>query len=69
MNLITVTCLDYGNYYVNPANVSFISTGEKRDSDNGQIETQLFFHFNGGRESCMVWVSSPDQVLKSLNAD
>jgi len=69
MNLITVTCLDYGNYYVNPANVSFISTGEKRASDEGGTETQLFFHFIGGKESCMVWVSSPDQVVQSLNAD
>lgn len=69
MKLIPVDCVDYGRYYLNPANISFVSTGESRPPEGEKPATcQLFFHFIGGKESCMIWVEDPSSVISSLNA-
>jgi len=68
MALVQLTCVEYGNYYVNPANVTFISCGEEIKADDGSVSQQIFIHFSGGKESAMLMVASVEKAIAALNA-
>lgn len=68
MSLAHLKCVQYGNYYVNPANVTFISCGEEITADDGSKSFQIFIHFTGGKESAMLMVADIDETIKSLNS-
>jgi len=66
MALIKVSCVEYGDYFVNPDNVSFISSGEIVQYE-GKDAHQIFIHFAGGKESCMIYVADKEATIKDLN--
>ena len=66
--LTKVTCVQYGDYYINRDLVTFISSGEINLEDDIKFE-QIFIHFSGGKESAMLFVNDKHKVIKSLNSD
>ncbi|MBT3783396.1 hypothetical protein HOF92_00390 [bacterium] len=67
MSLAKLECVQYGNYYVNPDHVTFISCGEQVTTENGSSGTEIFIHFGGGKESAMIMVSSVEDAINALN--
>ena len=67
MSLARLQCVQYGNYYVNPDNVTFISCGEQEKAEDGSISYQIFIHFSGGKESAMLFVRDVEESIKVLN--
>ena len=66
--LTKVTCIQYGDYFINRDLVSFISSGEINEEEGIKSE-QIFIHFSGGKESAMLFVNDKHKVIKSLNSD
>ena len=65
--LTKVTCIEYGDYYINRDLVSFISSGEISELEGVKAE-QIFIHFSGGKESAMLFVDNKQKVIDDLNA-
>ena len=68
MSLVQLECVQYGHYYVNPANITFVSCGEEIMTESGSKAFQIFIHFTGGKESAMLMVSDVDEAFKKLNS-
>ncbi len=66
MALVKLQCVQYGNYYINPSQITFISCGEEKTAENGASCQEIFLHFVGGVESAMVMVPDVDEALKAL---
>ena len=66
--LTKVTCVQYGDYYINRDLVTFISSGEINLEDGIKCE-QIFIHFSGGKESAMLFVDDKQKVINNLNSD
>ena len=66
--LTKVTCVQYGDYYINRDLVTFISSGEVSEEEGTNSE-QIFIHFSGGKESAMLFVDDKQKVIRNLNSD
>ena len=66
--LTKVTCVQYGDYYINRDLVTFISSGEINEEQDVKHE-QIFIHFSGGKESAMLFVCDKQEVIDNLNSD
>ena len=66
--LTKVTCVQYGDYYINRDLVTFISSGEINEEEDVKYE-QIFIHFSGGKESAMLFVCNKQEVIDNLNSD
>ena len=66
--LTKVTCIQYGDYFINRDLVSFVSSGEINEED-GITSEQIFIHFIGGKESAMLFVDDKEKVISNLNSE
>ncbi|PCJ16552.1 MAG: hypothetical protein COB02_15745 [Candidatus Cloacimonadota bacterium] len=67
MKLKKITCVKYGNYFINVDNITFISCGETNQETDGTESHQIYIHFSGGVESTMLYVSNIEESMKALN--
>ena len=67
MALVKLLCVQYGNYYINPENITFISCGEEGKAEDGTTSQQIFIHFRGGVESVMLMVADLEEAIKALD--
>jgi hypothetical protein len=67
LKLTHIKCCEYGSYYINPENVSFISCGEVKTASSGAACTEIFIHFTGGKESAMILVEDVEAAINALN--
>ena len=65
--LTKVTCIEYGDYYINRDLVTFISSGEITQL-KGVSSEQIFIHFSGGKESAMLFVDDKQKVIDNINS-
>ncbi|MCO4784253.1 MAG: hypothetical protein KC646_18160 [Candidatus Cloacimonetes bacterium] len=68
MKIAKLTCVKYGDYYINSSNITFISSGEILDETGLPKAQQIYIHFSGGVESTMLYVADIDESIKKLNA-
>jgi hypothetical protein len=68
MKIAKLTCVKYGDYYINANNITFISCGEILDETGLPEAHQIYIHFSGGVESTMLYVLDVEDSIKKLNA-
>ena len=67
MAIAKLTCVKYGDYFINSNNITFISCGETLDEAGYEKAYQIYIHFSGGVESTMLYVLDIEESIKALN--
>jgi hypothetical protein len=68
MALVKLQCVQYGNYFINPSNITFISCGKEDSTEDGTPYQEIFLHFVGGVESAMLMVKDVDEAVMALGS-